>query len=194
MSEPVTIEQVDESALTRFKRKVAEFIEAGNYILGINEASVPPLLQPKYRSLRTQYNVVGKTVETIKKAIENTSDLFYDLFGKNEGLSSLETGYTNTLNALPLVGIAAVGGVIAAMTKFISDVYVFKSDLEETRRLEEIFVRDGLTQKDAAEKAYNITTEKNKSQALIGDLFGGIKPLLFIGGAFLLYKLFAKGN
>lgn len=146
MAEQLTTDEV--STLDRFRAKAREFIDAFNRLTSLD---VPPALQSEYSRLYAVGNTVKntvqaltRTVDTVVGAISSAAGYVGSIFGFN-GVEPVQAAVRDTFNgryrsarfgALPLIPIAAIVAAIAAMTSFISDVYLFERKVTEQKRLE----------------------------------------------------------
>lgn len=171
----------DISLLNRFKSKADEFMRALDKLNSLND--VPANLEEEFSGLRLTADIVGGTINTITTTIDSVTGFFSDFFnfdGVGATRDYINNKPTNGMGLIPLVAPAMIAGSIAAMTKFISDVYVFERKITEQKRL----VSTGVSAQDAA----NIV-DKISGQGMIKQLQGLAKPLAFAAGLFFISRM-----
>ncbi len=171
----------DVSLLNRFKVKAGEFMDALNKLNSFTD--VPPNLEEEFSYLRTTADVVGGTISTITGTVDSVTGFFSDFFSF-DGVAATREYIDNKpvagMGLIPLIPIAMISGALAAMTKFISDVYVFERKITEQKRL----VSTGVSEQDAAQ-----IVDKIAGQGIITQLQGLAKPVGFALGLFFLSRI-----
>lgn len=168
-----TSEWYDISA--RLKVKAAEFKKAyDNLVYAIRLAEKNPSLAQEGRRLLTIGNNIRDKVLTVTSSIDNA----YGWFKSSVGLSGMVPD--NNLGILPLIPLAVAGASVAAMTKFVSSVYIY---IDKVNRF------DALVKKYGVEKALEIMSRLAPSldsgKSITDSIIGGLIPILVVGGGIL---------
>jgi len=183
MEEQLT--QNDVSLLNRFKAKATEFMAAIDKLYTID--NVPANLQEEYSGLISTANIIQGTISTITGTVDSVTGFFSDYFGF-DGVSNVRdyingNRQNNALGFVPLIPVALISGALAAMTKFISDVYVFERKITEQKRLEST----GVNPTKAAE-----IVSKINGQSLMQNLTSLAKPIGFTIGLIVVSRFVGK--
>lgn len=132
--------------------------------------------------LRVEYNELMESGVSLKDKIDSALNTIADikawLFGDDE-----EIGIAPVF---VIVGLGAIALAMAAITKWVSDVYIFDRKIAETKRL----AASGMSYENAA----NIINSQNSNAGLGLDntLDKATNLVLLLGGGYLLYKMFIK--
>jgi hypothetical protein len=174
----------DQSVIEAFKVRARNFWNQWN-ILNNSRGVVArqsPEMQQQYRDLVDRGSTIRSSVETVTRLIDKATSAYRTATGWASGFFSL--GEMPTLGVIPLlVPAAVIAGSLAAMGKWLKDVYEFNRKLEEIARLEAKGV-DPVTASKIVERVSDSGSFNIK--AAVG------LPVLLIGG-FLAYNMF-KGK
>jgi len=171
----------DVSLLNRFKAKANEFMNALDRLNNIGE--VPPNLAEEFSYLTTTAEVVSGTIQTITGTVDSVTGFFSDFFAF-DGVAATRDYINNKpaqgMGLIPLIPVAMIAGAIAAMSKFIADVYVFERKITEQKRLE----ATGMKPEQAAQ-----IVDKISGQGVIQQLQGLAKPVGFALSLFFISRI-----
>lgn len=183
-SEKLSAEEV--SLLQRFKNKATEFMAALNRLNAIT--NVPPNLQDEYNTLQGQATIVQGSIGWITETVDTVTGFFSDVFqfdGVSAVRSYINNETPNTLGFAPLIPVAVISGALAAMGKFISDVYLFERKVTEQQRL----VAGGMPESQAADVVSQIT-----GKGITANLADLAKPVAFALGAMIVLRMMRGVN
>lgn len=173
------------SLIEQFKAKAQEFMQALQRLHNIPAGDVPENLQGEYSNLMGTAQTIQGTIGWITSTVDSVISTVSNIFGFNgvDYTRDYVNGSGNTgMGIVPLVPIAAITAGIAAMSKFISDVYLFERKVTEQKRLE----NTGMSRQEAADVVSQISDGNTiaKTAKEIG------KPLILILGLVFAVRLF----
>lgn len=157
------------SSLIDLKNKYEEFLGL------LNGLRSRPDVVANNPELKVEYDALLNRGSTIANYMDK-------IYGSAAGAFEWVTGFfessDDNLGALPLIPIAVISGALSIMGKWIADVYVFNSKVNEIKRLE----NDGIN----PAQAYTLVNELDKTSLFSG---GNLTTLAALGAmAFLFYK------
>lgn len=182
----VELSAQDISLLQRFKNKAEEFMTAVGRLDQIGH--VPPNLVAEYNALQGQASIVKNSISWITETVDTVTGFFSDVFqfdGVDAVRSYINNESPNTLGFAPLIPVAVISGALAAMGKFISDVYLFERKVTEQQRL----VAKGMPEDEAADVVSQIT-----GKGITANLADMAKPVAFALGAFVVLRMLRGVN
>lgn len=155
----------------KFKQKVAEFQAAWAELM--SEQS----FVASHPSLQTDFNYLVGLGQTLKSKIQSATSLIDQTVKMAGNLwSSISTTFTNVfgdieeppqLGFLPLIPIAVIAASVAAIAYFVTEVYKFKTKVDQIKKLE----AQGMTAQQA------IATAGNVQPGMLSQLKGIALPL-----------------
>jgi len=171
--------------LERFKAKAQEFFAAMERLTRLEHlASKDPDNAAQHRRLVSRGEKIRATIQGIISTITGVSDWAGNVFSFNSVDATKKMLSGNPDNGLGFawfLPIAAVSAAIAAMTKFISDVYLFERRVQEQQRLE----NEGHT----AQEASRIIRSNYGGEGFLSSVIGAGRNVAIVGViAFTAYK------
>lgn len=158
----------------KLKDKAKEFQVAYEKLTGSASAvEKNPALKAERVALLNKGNIIRTKVLEITGSIDSA----YTWLKSSVGLSGLSQD--SGLGILPMIPIAIAAASVAAMTKFISDTYIY---------LDKVQKFDVLEKKYGAERAANIVARLAPSGNFMELLTSRLIPIVVIGGG-LIYLL-----
>ncbi len=175
-----SLSQNDSGFIDKFRLKASQFMSAWNELTSMR--NIPVNLQSEYTSLRSSGSEIQSTLQWITSAIDSVTGYVSNMFNFN-GVDNVK-GYinndSNNMGFISLIPIAAIVASLAIMTKFISDVYVFKSKLNEQKRLE----NTGLNPQQAAKVVENM-----RPDSIIKNISKVVKPVGVVLSLLFIFKI-----
>lgn len=126
---------------------------------------------PVPQQYAAQKSALINRAKTIKNAVEK-------VFGNIPEFAAMNLGGI----AIPIVGVAVVGGIAAMMTKWTYDYLSLKQNLNQYNKM----VSDGINPTTAAQLTTNAMTAAS-SNTITGNI-SKIVPVLMVGGLLLAFK------
>lgn len=151
-----------DSQIAGFYSKLQEMQAANSVLLSLNVNGLDNATRNEYASLLNR----GETLKnTIAAALNTIADIKAWLFGEDKNLGIAPV--------FVIGGLAAIGVAVAAITKWVSDVYLFERKITEINRLRASGV--------SAAQASEMIAKQTESMGLgIGD---GLSKIAFIVAA-----------
>lgn len=190
--EPIPLPEPEEGFISRqiekFKERARQFMEAFELLIQLGKSPAlksSPELQREYNDLLSEGNNLKAKIEWLNQKIDAVMIWGKDSFGSYDSQDLRE--YTTELGAFPLLAlipIAAIAGVLALITKYLSDVYMFQKKMQTFHDLVEV-------KKVPPSEAARILGEMTFKPSLMG--VGTLVKWVVIGGIlWYVYTNFVK--
>lgn len=156
----------------KFKDKASEFSSAYQQIKNSSAivANNPTLKAENARLLK-----IGATIAEKIQNITGAVDKSYDWLKTSLGFDAVN----DQLGVLPAIPIAVAVAAVAAMTKFLTDAYIYLDKVEKFEQLQKQVGPD---------KAASIIAKLDERTSIMGSMFKGVAPILLIAGIWFYFR------